>query len=103
DNTAEYGRGGGAVVNVTTKSGTNQFHGSLYDVINSSALSSLSSGQKANEGLISVPASIENQFGGSIGGRIIRDKLFFFGTYQEDRFRAGGVTATGVVPTAAGF
>src|SRR6185295_6193080 len=102
DNNAEYGRGGGAVVNVTTKGGTNQFHGSLYDVINSSALSSLSSGQKANEGLTSVPVSIENQFGGSIGGRIIRDKLFFFGTYQEDRARAGGVTATGVVPTAAG-
>jgi hypothetical protein len=102
DNTAEYGRGGGAVVNVTTKSGTNQFHGSLYDVINSSALSSLSSGRKANEGLISVPVSIENQFGGSIGGRIIKDKLFFFGTYQEDRLRASGVTATGVVPTATG-
>lgn len=102
DNTAEYGRGGGAVVNVTTKSGTNQFHGSLYDVISSSALSSLSSGQKVNEGLTSVPVSIENQFGGSIGGRIIKDKLFFFGTYQEDRARAGAVTATGVIPTAAG-
>ena len=102
DNTAEYGRGGGAVVNVTTKSGTNEFHGSFYDVINSSALSSLSSGQKANEGLMKVPVSIENQFGGSLGGRIIRDKLFFFGTYQEDRARAGGVTATGVVPTATG-
>ena len=71
-------------------------------MINSSALSSLSSGQKANEGLTSVPVSIENQFGGSLGGRIIRDKLFFFGTYQEDRVRAGGVTATGVVPTATG-
>jgi hypothetical protein len=103
NNTAEYGRAGGAVVNVTTRSGTNQFHGSLYDVINSSALSSLSSGQKANEGLTSVPVSIENQFGGSFGGPIKKDKLFFFVTYQEDRARAGGVTATGVVPTEAGF
>lgn len=103
DNTAEYGRGGGAVVNVITRSGTNQFHGSLYDVITSSALSSLTSGQKANEELRTVPVSIDNQFGGSIGGRIIKDKLFFFGTYQEERARAGGVTATGVVPTAAGF
>jgi hypothetical protein len=103
DNTAEYGRGGGAVVNVITRSGTNQFHGSLYDVINTSALSSLSPGQKANEGLVSVPVSIENQFGGSLGGRIIRDKLFFFATYQEDRARAGGVTTTGILPTEAGF
>jgi len=103
DNSAEYGRGGGAVVNVITRGGTNQFHGSLYDVIFTSALASLTSGQKSNEGLTSVPVATENQFGGSIGGRVIKDKLFFFGTYQEDRFRAGGVTATGVVPTAAGF
>jgi hypothetical protein len=103
DNTAEYGRGGGAVVNVISKGGTNQFHGSLYDVIFTSALASLSSGQKANEGLVSVPVLTENQFGGSFGGRVIKDKLFFFGTYQEDRTRAGGATATGVVPTEAGF
>lgn len=103
DNSAEYGRGGGAVVNVISRGGTNQFHGSLYDVIFTSALASLTSGQKSNEGLTSVPVATENQFGGSIGGRVIKDKLFFFGTYQEDRFRAGGVTATGVVPTEAGF
>lgn len=103
NNSAEYGRGGGAVVNVISRGGTNQFHGSLYDVNFTSALASLSSGQKANEGLTSVPVLVENQFGGSIGGRVIKDKLFFFGTYQEDRTRSGGVTATGVVPTAAGF
>lgn len=103
DNSAEYGRGGGAVVNVISKSGTNQFHGSAYDVVFSSALGSLSSGQKANEGLVSVPVLTENQFGGSIGGPVIKEKLFFFGTYQEDRTRAGGATATGVVPTEAGF
>lgn len=103
DNSAEYGRGGGAVVNVISKSGTNQFHGSAYDVVFSSALGSLSSGQKANEGLVSVPVVTENQFGGSIGGPVLKEKLFFFGTYQEDRTRAGGATATGVVPTANGF
>ncbi|MBO0863011.1 MAG: TonB-dependent receptor, partial [Chloracidobacterium sp.] len=50
DNSAEYGRGGGAVVNLITKSGTNRFHGSVYDVIAPSALFSLTSGQKLNAG-----------------------------------------------------
>jgi hypothetical protein len=103
DNSAEYGRGGGAIVNVITKGGTNEFHGSLYDVIFTSALASLTSGQKSTQGLKSVPVVTENQFGGSIGGRVIKDKLFFFGTYQEDRYRAGGVPTSGVVPTEAGY
>jgi Carboxypeptidase regulatory-like domain/TonB-dependent Receptor Plug Domain len=75
NNSAEYGRAGGAVVNVITRSGTNQFHGSVYDVITSSALSSLSNGQKANEGLTSVPVSIENDYGFSFGGPIKKDRL----------------------------
>lgn len=103
DNSAEYGRAGGAVINVITKSGTNQFHGSLYDVINTSAMSSLSSGQKSNEGLTSVPTYIENTFGFSLGGPIKKDKLFFFGTLQGDRIRSSAVNATAVVPTAEGF
>lgn len=103
DNSAEYGRAGGAVVNLITPSGTNRFHGSAYDVINTSALSSLSSGDKVVSGLTSVPVSIENIPGFSIGGPIIKDKLFFFGTMQWDRFRAGGTPVTGVVPTAQGI
>jgi hypothetical protein len=103
NNSAEYGRGGGAVVNLITKGGTNQFHGSVYDVIQPSALSSLSSGDKITSGLTSVPVSIQNQYGFSFGGPIFKDKLFFFGTYQASPFRAGGVTATAVVPTADGF
>jgi carboxypeptidase family protein/TonB-dependent receptor-like protein len=102
NNSAEYGRAGGAVVNVITRNGTNQFHGSIYDVINSSALSSLSSGQKANQGLTSVPVSIENDYGFSIGGPIKKDKLFFFGTFQASPFRST-TTASAVVPTAEGF
>jgi hypothetical protein len=102
DNSAEYGRAGGAVVNVITRSGTNQFHGSVYDVISSSALSSLSSGQKANEGLISVPVSIQNDSGFSFGGPIKKDKLFFFGTLQASPFRST-TTASAVVPTPEGF
>ncbi|MBO0725037.1 MAG: TonB-dependent receptor, partial [Blastocatellia bacterium] len=103
DNSAEYGRGGGAVVNLITKSGTNRFHGSVYDVIAPSALFSLTSGQKLNQGLTSVPVSIQNQYGFSFGGPIKKDKLFFFGTFQASPFRTNGGTASAVVPTQEGF
>ena len=103
DNSAEYGRAGGAVINVVTKSGTNQFHGSVYDVIDTSALASLSAGQKANEGLTSVPVYIQNSFGFSLGGPIKKDKLFFFGTLQPTRTRIGAASGSAVVPTEEGF
>ncbi|HVG19250.1 MAG TPA: carboxypeptidase regulatory-like domain-containing protein [Blastocatellia bacterium] len=103
DNSAEYGRAGGAVVNVVTRSGTNQFHGSVYDVIDTSALSSLTPGQKANEGITSVPVYIQNSFGFSLGGPIKKDKLFFFGTFQPTLTRSGGASASAVVPTERGF
>src|SRR5262249_12553383 len=79
DNASEFGRAGGAVVNVVTKSGTNTFHGSVYDVIDTSALASLSPGQKVNNGLVSTPVYTQNSFGFSLGGPIKKDKLFFFG------------------------
>ncbi|HEX8088557.1 MAG TPA: carboxypeptidase regulatory-like domain-containing protein, partial [Blastocatellia bacterium] len=103
DNSAEYGRAGGAVVNVVTRSGTNQFHGSIYDVIDTSALSSLTPGQKANEGVTSVPVYIQNSFGFSLGGPIKKDKLFFFGTFQPTLTRTGGASASAVVPTERGL
>jgi outer membrane receptor protein involved in Fe transport len=103
DNSAEYGRAGGAVINVVTKSGTNQFHGSVYDVIDTSALSSLSAGQKANEGLTSVPVYIQNAFGFSFGGPIKKDKLFFFGTFQPTLTRIGAANGSAVIPTQQGF
>src|SRR6185295_15313460 len=102
DFSAEYGRAGGAVVNVLSRGGTNAFHGSFYDVINSSALSSLTSGQKSVENLTKVPVSIENTFGFSIGGPIVKNKFFFFATMQPDLSRSN-VTSTARVPTAAGF
>jgi outer membrane receptor protein involved in Fe transport len=103
DNSAEYGRAGGAVVNVVTKSGTNQFHGSVYDVIDTSALASLTAGQKANEGLNSVPVYTQNAFGFSFGGPIRKDKLFFFGTFQPTLTRIGAANGSAVVPTEQGF
>jgi Carboxypeptidase regulatory-like domain/TonB dependent receptor/TonB-dependent Receptor Plug Domain len=103
DYSAEYGRSGGAVVNVVTRSGTNQFHGSVYDVIDTSSLAALSPGQKANEGLRRAPVYTQNSFGFSFGGPIKKDKLFFFGTFQPTLTRAGGTSASAVVPTEAGF
>ena len=99
---AEYGRAGGAVVNLITKSGTNDFHGSVYDVIIPSKLSALSPFEKAGLELTKKPVTIENDYGFSFGGPIIKNKLFFFSTIQWAPFRAGGVTSSPVVPTAEG-
>ena len=102
DYSAEYGRAGGAVVNVITRSGSNDFHGSVYDVIIPSKLSALSPFEKAGLELTKKPVTIENDYGFSVGGPILKNKLFFFGTIQWSPFRAGGVTSSPTVPTAAG-
>ena len=103
DYSAEYGRAGGAVVNVITRSGSNEFHGSAYDVIQNAAFDALTPGQKAQSGLTSVPQYSQNTFGFSVGGPIKKNKLFFFGTYQADLVRAGSVTGRAIVPTDAGL
>ena len=100
DYSAEFGRAGGAVVNIVTRSGTNQFHGSVYDVLNNSAFNSLTASQRADG--TRKPVIVENTFGFSLGGPIKKNKLFFFGTYQADRFRSG-TDARVRVPTASGF
>jgi hypothetical protein len=103
DYSSEFGRAGGAVVNVITKSGTNEFHGSVYDVIIPSKLSALSPFEKAGLGLTKKPVTIENDYGFSFGGPIVKNKVFFFSTIQWSPFRAGGVTSSPKVPTAEGF
>ncbi len=87
---ASYGRDGGAQINVVTKSGTNQLHGSLFEFLRNDDLN-------ANDFFFNRqgsrrPVLKQNQFGGTIGGKIIKDKLFFFGSYQGTRQR-NGVTA----------
>lgn len=103
DYSAEFGRAGGAVVNVITRSGTNQFHGSAYDIIQNAAFDALTPGQKAQSELTKVPQYTQNTFGFSFGGPILKNKLFFFGTYQADLVRAGAVVGRAVVPTQAGL
>ncbi|HET6932419.1 MAG TPA: carboxypeptidase regulatory-like domain-containing protein [Candidatus Acidoferrum sp.] len=94
---AEYGRNSGAVVNVVTKSGTNDLHGSFYeffrnDVLNSHPFTFTESPK---------PAFKQNQFGGTVGGPIRKDKTFFFGSYEGRRIVQGVVSQPVTVPTGA--
>ena len=87
---ASYGRNPGANVNVVTKSGTNQFHGTAFEFFRNSDLNAndfFFNRSAANAGKKQVLN--QNQFGGTFGGPIKKDKLFFFGSYQGTRQRNG--------------
>jgi outer membrane receptor protein involved in Fe transport len=94
--TAEYGRASGGVINVATKSGSNSFHGSAYEFNRVSALASNGFDNNANE----IPKNVftRNQFGYSIGGPIVKDKLFFFNNTEWFRIRSGS-SVIAMVPT----
>ena len=83
---AEYGRNSGGVVNIITKSGTNDFHGSAFEYLRNSFFDA-----RNYFNTVGTPQTqfINNQFGGSIGGPIIHDKTFFFGAYEGQRERVG--------------
>ena len=91
---AEFGRATGAVVNATVRSGTNEFHGVLYEFLRNQNLDA------RNFFDASKPPYHQNQFGATLGGPIIRDKLFFFTDYEGLRTRQGQ-TLTSLVPTLA--
>jgi len=82
---SEFGRGNGAVINLRTKSGTNQFHGRLWEFHRNAALNA------RNFFATQRPPQVFNQFGGNMGGPIIKDKTFFFGSYEGTRNAAGRV------------
>ncbi len=96
---AEYGRSAGGVINAITKSGTNDFHGSafFYDRNNkwgarnpNTFINRLVNGVSTREAL--KPKDVRYQFGGTIGGPIVHDKLFFFFSYDEQRRNFPGVS-----------
>jgi Carboxypeptidase regulatory-like domain/TonB dependent receptor-like, beta-barrel len=96
---AQYGLHPGGVVNIVTKSGSNSFHGDVFDFLRNGDLNGRTKGVV---GLQPVRDSLKrNQFGGVAGGRIIKDKLFFFGGYQGTRQRSDPAQNTAYVPTAA--
>ena len=89
---AQYGSSAGSINNLVTKSGTNAFHGSAWEYFRNSGLDANQYFLDANG--VKKPALHFNQFGGTIGGPIIKDKLFFFGSYQGDRFKTIGTPQT---------
>ena len=89
---AGFGRDAGANVDVITKSGSNSLHGSLFEFFRNDVLNANDTFLKANGQR--RPVMKQNQFGGTIGGPIIKDKLFFFGTYQGTRQVNGLSTAS---------
>jgi len=95
---ADQGLTNGASINVQTKSGTNDLHGSLYEYNISNALKARPFFLPASQG---IPKLIENDFGATLGGRIIRNKLFYFGSYEGDYIRQGSANSTVTVPTPA--
>ncbi|HEY6303482.1 MAG TPA: carboxypeptidase regulatory-like domain-containing protein [Terriglobales bacterium] len=95
----DQGRYGASQVNYVTKSGTNQFHGNLYELWNGSILNAADYFTNATPGN-RKPRSNVNHFGGSLGGRIIRDKLFFFFDSEWVRIALPIVTPA-TVPTPA--
>jgi Carboxypeptidase regulatory-like domain len=92
---AEYGTGTGGQINVVTKSGGNQFHGSVFEFLRNDAVDSRNFFDLTTKSPLRL-----NQFGGSVGGPIIKDKLFFFGSYEGYRLRSG-INFVEAVPSAA--
>jgi len=94
--TAESGVGGGAQVNLVSKSGTNSFHGSAYEYFRNSALDA----RRPFDGPEPPPFRL-NQFGGNLGGPVIKNKTFFFANYEGLLQRLSITRADGLVPSAA--
>ncbi len=101
---AEYGFSGGSVVNMVTRSGTNKFHGSVYDFVRDQSLDANSwfnDYYAATTGTPQPKAALRrNDYGGTIGGPIIKDKTFFFFDYDGSR-QTGQSSAAAGVPTDA--
>jgi hypothetical protein len=93
---AEYGRNSGSVINVVTKSGTNNVHGSVYEFLRNDVLNAHGFTFQPTP----KPPFKQNQFGGTLGGPIKKDKSFFFGSYEGRRIVRGIVSNLVPVPTA---
>ncbi len=117
---AQYGRNMGSVVNYLTKSGTNSFHGSVFEYYNGNVFQSFENSQKnpllgycakgedRDDGCLVpvLPKLVNNRFGATLGGPVIKDKLWFFGSGYFQRIRTGGgaqTSGTALTPNPAGI
>ena len=113
---AEYGHSAGGQFSLITKTGTNHFHGSgewysqnrnfnsLDNLTKAEILADRAANPPVPGALVSMPAYDDNRFGGTFGGPIVKDKLFFFGAYEYTTVHgAGPVTSLATAPTAAGL
>ncbi|PYX04206.1 MAG: hypothetical protein DMG85_18275 [Acidobacteria bacterium] len=99
---AEYGRNSGSVVNVVTKSGTNSYHGNVYEFFRNTVLNANAYCFTALQGIpCDKPKFNQNQFGATFGGPIKKDRTFFFTSYEGRRIRQGIPSPAVTVPTAA--
>src|SRR5579871_4361608 len=100
----EYGRNSGSVVNILTKSGSNHLHGTAFEFLRNSAMDARNYFNRAVDPTTGAPvrqsAFRNNNFGASLGGPIIKDRMFFFGAYEGQRERVGS-DFTFLVPTQA--
>src|SRR5277367_284172 len=100
----EFGKFSGGIMNFSTKSGSNRFHGEAYEFLRNKVLNSNEYFYKQSELLggksNTPPPYVQNQYGFNVGGPIIKDKLFFFTSWEQFRLRTGSVVTT-AVPTAA--
>jgi hypothetical protein len=94
---SEYGRAPGAAIVVATRGGTNEYHGLLYHYLRNRVLDA--NDFFSNRNRLAKPQNVQNQFGGNLGGRLVRDKLFFFFDYEGTRIRRG-VSRITTVPLA---
>lgn len=99
--TAQNGIHGGATVNAVTKSGTNEFHGDLFEFLRNNVLNATNPfAAKGPDGKRLTDGLKRNQFGGTAGGAIKKNKLFFFGGWQETLTRQQPASALAFIPTA---
>jgi Carboxypeptidase regulatory-like domain/TonB dependent receptor len=99
DFTAEYGRSAGGIITEVTKSGTNAFHGSAYDFLRNSAFDANNFFSNLNGD--PREALHRNQYGGTLGGPIKKDKLFFFLSYQKEQLTSDRASQATTLPTSA--
>ena len=99
----EFGGASGGIFNIVVKTGTNDLHGSVYEYFNNRNLNALDSKQ-ALQGFTSTPRFDYNRFGGTVGGPIIKNKLFYFADYEYSPLGQASVPGSPILaPTAAGY